>query len=54
MATAQFVVRMPTELRERIATTAERDDRSMNWLIVSILKMAMDAQKENAATAANG
>lgn len=51
MATAQFVVRMPPEIRAWIAGTAEKDDRSMNSLIVSILKRAMGAQNENAPAA---
>lgn len=51
MTTAQFVVRMPPELREWVAGAAEKDDRSMNWLIVSILKGAMEARTKNAPTA---
>lgn len=54
MSTAQFLVRMPAEVRDWIAGAAQKDDRSMNYLIVSILKRAMDAQKGDAPTAANG
>jgi predicted HicB family RNase H-like nuclease len=51
MATVQFVVRMPADMREWISIAAKKNDRSMNWFIVSILKGAMDAQKESAPTA---
>jgi hypothetical protein len=54
MSTAQFLVRMPIEVRDWVATAAKKDDRSMNCLIVMILKRAMDAQKGNASTGANG
>lgn len=51
MAIAQFVVRMPAEVRDWVEDAAKKDDRSMNGLIVSILKRAMAAQKENAPAA---
>ena len=54
MSTSQFLVRMPTELRDWVASAAKKDDRSMNCFIVTILKRAMDAQKGNAPTGANG
>ncbi|HET7832356.1 MAG TPA: Arc family DNA-binding protein [Gallionella sp.] len=46
MSTEQFIVRMPPGMRSWIAETAKKDDRSMNNLIVSILRRAMNAQKE--------
>ena len=51
MSTAQFLVRMPHEMRDWIEGAARQDDRSMNQFIVSILKRAMDAQKESAPSA---
>jgi predicted HicB family RNase H-like nuclease len=52
MQTVQFMVRMPPDLRDWVEEAARRDERSMNWLIVSILKRAMAAQTESAPTAA--
>ena len=51
MTTVSMMVRMPPEVRGWLADAAKKDDRSMNWLIVSILKRAMTAQKESASTA---
>lgn len=57
MSTVSFVVRMPPELREQLAESAKKEERSMNWLIVSFLKQGLafnGAKMENAPTAANG
>ena len=51
MTTVNMMVRVPANVRNWVAEAAKSDDRSMNWLIVSILKGAMDAQKENAPAA---
>lgn len=52
MISVNMMVRIPPEVRDWVQGEAKKDDRSMNWLIVSILKRAMDAQKENAPAAA--
>lgn len=51
MQTVSFLVRMPPELRQCLTEKAQKDERSVNWLIVSTLKRAMVAQKENAPAA---
>lgn len=51
MTTVNMMVRVPADVRNWVADAAKSDDRSMNWLIVSILKGAMEAQTKNAPTA---
>lgn len=51
MSTAQFLVRMPPELRDWVADAAKEDDRSMNSFIVFLLKRTMAAQMKNASAA---
>lgn len=57
MSTVSFVVRMPPEVRGQLTELAKKEERSMNWLIVSFLKQGLvstNARTENAPTGANG
>jgi len=43
------MVRLPPEVKAWLAETAAKNDRSMNWVLVSILKEAMQEAAKNAA-----
>lgn len=51
MTSVSMMVRIPPEVRDWVQDKAKKDDRSMNWLIVAVLRRAMEAQKENAPAA---
>lgn len=51
MSSVSMMVRMPPDVRDWVEEAAKKDERSMNWLIVSILKRAMAAQCEDAPAA---
>lgn len=50
--TTPFGLRMPDELREAVAAKARQEDRSMNSLIVRILRGAVESSNSASAPTA--
>lgn len=44
METVGLMVRMPVEVRNWLSDVAKKNERSMNWMLISILKEKMAAE----------